>query len=276
MDNPFQLTPMVFDPDLTPEGGAIQATYKINDRNSLAFNGAAFVLDELSGSTRDPFMYGGQIMWNAKWNSKLASSLGVAMFDIVNPGNLNDLAASSPNLPLGNTSNEGNSRSAAGYLMNNFNPVVIDGSVTYTLDSFPLYKGAFPIKFAGEYMNNPAAAANNEGFWGGITLGQSGKKGTWDISYRYEYLEQDAWWDQLVDDDNVAYMQTAPDAGWISGLVGGTNIKGSLIKADYSLTDALTLSFTCYINSLINQSPAGVSEPNSAAMHAMADLMWKF
>ena len=105
-------------------------------------------------------------------------------------GNLNDLTGAAPNLPLSNTSNEGNSRTAAGNLVYNFNPVVVDGSVTYTLDSFPLYIGEFPIKFAAEYMNNPGASANNEGYWGGVTLGKSGKKGSWDVSYRYEYLEQ--------------------------------------------------------------------------------------
>ena len=84
----------------------------------------------------------------------------------------------------------------------NFNPIVGSGSVTYTLDSFPLYNGAFPIKLAGEYMNNPGASSNNEGWWGGVTFGKAGKKGTWDLSYRYQRLEADAWWDQVVNDDN--------------------------------------------------------------------------
>ena len=37
-----------------------------------------------------------------------------------------------------------------------------------------------------------------------------------------------------------------------NGWVGGTNIKGHLIKFNYSLTDALTFTFTAYINELIN------------------------
>ena len=89
-------------------------------------------------------------------------------------------------------------------------------------------------------------------------------------------ISNNAWWDQLVDDDNAAYMQTAPNAGWITGLVGGTNVKGSLVKLDYSLTDALTFSFNCYLNELIHQNIDGAAEPQSEAMHAEADLMWKF
>ncbi len=37
---------------------------------------------------------------------------------------------------------------------------------------------------------------------------------------------------------------------------GGTNIKGHLIKFNYSIYDSLTFSFTAYINELINQSPS--------------------
>ncbi|MGD0744650.1 MAG: hypothetical protein ABSA45_05805, partial [Verrucomicrobiota bacterium] len=154
----------------------------------------------------------------------------------------------------------------------------------------------------GEYMNNPGAdpatgSANNQGYWGGITLGKSGKKGTWDISYRYQYLEADAWYDQLVDDDNVAFYSNqvngAPSLSVSSsgaiiplGVYGGTNIKGHLVKFNYSITDALTFSLTCYVNDLINPAlnvqsvnfPAGGSagQPRNSMLHVMADLMWKF
>ena len=268
MDNPFSFTWMVFDPDLTPEGAAITGTYAINDRHSLAYAGAAFVLDEESSNTHDPFMYGGQILWNAKWSSKWTSSLGVGAFAIVSPEQL-----TTSNVPY---VNQGNTRSSSGVLRHNYTPVIADASLTYTFDTAPLYTGAFPVKLQGEFMNNPGAATDNNGCWVGVTFGKSGKKHTWDLSYRYEYLEADAWYDQLVDDDSGAYYQHAPVAGG-SGYSGGTNIKGHFMKFNYSLTDSLTFSATCYLNSLINQTLAGgVTEPQSEAMHFMADLMWKF
>jgi hypothetical protein len=150
---------------------------------------------------------------------------------------------------------------------------VASGSATYTFDSFPLYRGAFPVKFAGEYMNNPDAAKNNEGWWAGVTLGKSGKKGLWDISYRYQRLEADAWWDQIVDDDNVAVFPDTVNTPPSNQAVGGTNIKGHLIKFNYSIYDSLTFSFTAYINDLINNP---VPSKSTGAVHAMADLMWKF
>ncbi|HEY1718328.1 MAG TPA: putative porin [Verrucomicrobiae bacterium] len=263
MDQPFQASPMVFDPDYTPEGGALQATYKINDNNSLAFNGAAFVIDQ--STSRGPFLYGAQTIWNAKWTPHIGTSLGVAAYDMANTANLNATVASGAayDSNLGNTI-------VGGRPASDFNPVVASGSVTYTLDSFPLYNGAFPIKLAGEYMNNPAAASNNEGWWGGVTFGKSGKRGTWDISYRYQRLEANAWWDQLVDDDNVAVVPASLTTG---AAAGGTNIKGHMIKFNYSITDALTFTFTCYANDLINNPVPGAK---TDAVHAMADLMWKF
>ena len=261
MDQPFQESYMLFDPDYTPEGAALQATYTINDRNSLAFNSGAFVLDQVN--TRGPFLYGGQAVWNASWTPKLTSSVGVAAYDIVDKANLKTTY----------DSNLGNTLTAGSYTYD-FNPIAVSGSMTYTLDRFPLYPGAFPIKLAGEYMDNPGAGSNNKGWWAGVTLGKSGKKGTWDVSYRYQRLEADAWWDQIVDDDNIAVTPTTPAVIPETGTAaGGTNIKGHLVKFNYSIFDSLTFGFTCYINDLINNPVPGAK---TGAVHAMADLMWKF
>ncbi|HZI32008.1 MAG TPA: putative porin [Candidatus Binatia bacterium] len=269
MGNPFNFTPMVFDPDLTPEGAAVTGGYTINDNQNISFTGAGFVLDEESGSTRDPFMYGGQVALNSKWNSKLSSSVGVGAFQIVNPSQL-----TTGNVPY---NNRGNSRSAAGVLLYNYNPIIADASLTYTFDKAPLYTGKFPVKVAGEYINNPGAGQDNNGYWAGVTFGKSGKKNTWDLSYRYEYLEADAWYDQVVDDDNAAYYQNAPSGGGSAGVYGGTNLKGHLVKLNYSITDYLTFTLTGYITDVINNKAYNnVSEPNSSTVHFMADVMWKF
>jgi hypothetical protein len=264
MVQPFDASYMVFDPDYTPEGGALQAAYKFNDNQSLRFNAAAFVLDEIKTSARDPFMYGGQLLWDSKWTSKIGTTLGVSAYDIVNKESLVDTGTG-----LVYDSNLGNTLVGSQFAYN-YNPVVASGSVTYTLNSFPLYPGAFPIKLAGEFMDNPGAPSNNEGWNVGVTFGKSGKKGQWDISYRYQRLEADAWWDQVVDDDNVAAFPTSHTA---ASLAGGTNVKGHLVKLDYSIFDSLTFSFTCYMNDLINNPypPA-----KTDALHAMADVMWKF
>ncbi|HEX9048150.1 MAG TPA: putative porin [Verrucomicrobiae bacterium] len=267
MDNPFNFTPMVFDADLTPEGAALTGNYNINAKQSLAWTAGAFVLDEEKALTRDPFMYGGQISWNAKWTPKLASSLSAGAFDISAPEML-----TAANVGAWG---QGNTRKANGQLKYKYDPVIGDASVTYTLDSFPLYPGKFPIKLQAEYMNNPGAARNNNAWWVGGTLGKVGKKHSWDISYRYEYLESDAWYDQLVDDDFVAYYAVAPVAG-SAGLMGGTNMKGHLVKFNYAITDSLVFSTTAYIDDLIDESRIKNIKQPSGAIHFMADVMWKF
>ena len=269
MDNPFNFTWMVFDPDLTPEGGAITGAYTINDQHSIAFTGAAFVLDEEAASTRDPFLYGGQILLNSKWTDKVSSSVGFGALDIVNPQQL-----TTANVPY---QNQGNTRTAGGVLAYSYYPIIADASVTYKLESFPLYPGEFPVKVGAEYMYNPGVGQDNVGFWLGATLGKSGHKGTWDISYRYEYLEADAWYDQMEDDDNVAFYQNANAAHSVfTGAFSGTNVKGHLVRFNYSITDYLTLSLTGYLTSLIDQNLNGNNEPHSQLAHVMADLTWKF
>jgi hypothetical protein len=288
MDQPFQVSQMVFDSDYTPEGAALQGSYKINDNHSLAVNSAAFVLDEVKSSGRDPFIIGAQAIWNANWTPRIASSLGFGAFDIINRAGLG-LANATPPISDYNAGgvpnvNQGNTRNSNGELIYSYNPIIASASATYTLDSFPLYKGKFPIKISGEYMNNPGAdpatgSAHNQGIWGGIQLGKSGKKGTWDIFYRYQYLEADAWYDELVDDDNVAFYSNKNSASLqLNGWASGTNMKGHLIKFNYSLTDALTFTFTTYINDLINPNlnTGGLGEPQNHSLHVMADLMWKF
>ena len=270
--NVFDFTWMVIDPDLTPEGGVIQGAYTINDKQTIGFTAGGFTLQDVGNSTHDPAMFGAQMVWKAKWSPKWSSSLGAAILAIANPEQLT--SANAVQIIQGNT--RYTSGIYAGAPMYNFTPIIGDASMTYTLDSFPLYNGAFPIMLKGEVMNNPGAPKNNDGYWIGVTFGKAGAKKTWDLTYRYEYLEADAWYDQLADDDNVAFYKTAPGGGGSAGYYGGTNIKGHFIKLNYSITDSLTFSATCYLNSLINSTVNGSAEPQSNAMHFFADLMWKF
>ncbi len=277
MDNPFQLSNMVWDYDINPEGAAFQIAYNPTSRHALKLNGAYFVLDEINqglgavptlNPKHDPYTYGFQALWEAKWSPKFETSLGAAVFDIAHKDSLNAKAQ-----PFYNS---GNTRDVNGFLKYNMNPVVGTASATYTFDSFPLYSGAFPIKAIGEVMDNPAAPSNNKGFRVGGTLGKAGKKRTWEINYRYQRLEADAWFDALEDDDNGAFYATGNPqligTGKTSGWYGGTNVRGHLVQATYSFTDFLNFSFTCYLNDLIFNAPG----QSSQAGHFMADLMWKF
>jgi len=283
MDNPFALSNMAYDYDINPEGAALQVAYNITENHTLRGIGAIFVLDELNqgaptGSTtnaaplirpsQDPYLYGGQILLESKWTPKLDTQLGIAMFNIANRDSLSAQAQ-----PFYNS---GNTRDANGFLKHNFNPIIGSAWLTYKLDSFPVYKGAFPIKVGGEYMDNPGAPASNKAFRFGGTLGKAGKKQTWELNYRFQRLEADAWFDALEDDDNGAFygpgnpqlVGTGKSTGWF----GGTNVKGHQVIATYSFTDFLNFTFIYYRNDLIIKTP---NQPGEAS-HFMADLNWKF
>ena len=280
MDSQFQVSPMVFDADYQPEGAQAQIAYTINDQHTVRAIGAYFALNELNqinvptvvSPSHDPALLGGQMLFESKWSKKLESTFGIGVFALGSKDNL-DNAATLPNV------NDGNTRNGAGQLVNNYNPVVASGSVVYKLDSFPMYDGAFPVKLAGEYMDNPGAPTQNIGYNAGITLGKSGEKGKWELSYRYQMLGADAWYEEVVDDDNGAFYQKALGGSGFSNAVGGfgyrggTNVKGHLVVMRYSITDSLTFVFTYYLNSLVQPNPAGST---STAAHFMADLSWKF
>jgi hypothetical protein len=289
MDNPFVLSNMVWDGDLDPEGGALQASYKINNQHSIRAVGAFFVLNEINQTTPvpagqvpvratgDPYVYGGQLLFDSKWTPKIESSLGIAAFDIVNKDSLR--TAGIGGLPIYNA---GNTRitPGAGLLKYNMQPVIGTASLTYTLDSFPVYPDKFPIRVYGEYMDNPGAPRQNKGWRAGVVFGKAGKKKGWEVAYRYQRLEADAWYDQLVDDDNGAlFADTNPQVSSFGGVgagavgwFGGTNVKGHLIQGTYSFTDFMNFTFTYYMNDLIINSPTRKSD----AGHFMADVMWRF
>lgn len=264
MENPFVFSDLVFDPDYTPEGLAEQVSFAINSNHSLKLNLGQFVLDELRADSNDPFMLGGQVRVDSTWGKRIATSAGLSALAIANRTNL--ITGAVPD------QNKGNARDGTGIPLRNFNPIIVDAAVTYTADKFPFYKGVFPIRLGGEYLNNPAAPRDNVGYSLGITFGKSGKKGTWDIGYRYKVLEADAWYEELVDSDQGALYFAAPIGG-AAGYGPGTNIRGHGFRASYSPYDSLTLAVTYYDYELIHESPPG---SKSGTGRVQVDAIWKF
>ncbi len=171
--------------------------------------------------------------------------------------------------------NAGNSRTLDGFLKYNFNPVIGTASATYKIQTSPTT--TFPIKLAGEYMNNTAAPSQHVGYRFGGTLGKAGRKNTWEINYRYQQLEADAWFDALVDDDCGAFYgpghpQIAFAGPNATGWFGGTNVRGHQVVATYSFTDFMNLTFIYYLNDAIINVPGQTSR----AGHFMVDMNLKF
>ena len=261
MENPFVFSDLVFDSDYTPEGAALQWGYNLSEAHGLKFNGGAFALDELGAQSEDPYMYGGQVRLESTWSKRWSSSAGVAWMAIENEQALAGTVGGAAPVP---DQNRGNTRgpsanTSVGALVNalvyDFHPVIADASVTYTLDEFWHYNAPFPIKLGGDFVNNPNAGPDNQGWSAGVLFGKAGKKGLWEVGYRYKYLESDAWYEELVDSDFGGFYQIAP-VGGAAGYGAGTNVKGHVLKVAYSPYNPLTLTVTAFFSELINPNPA--------------------
>ena len=140
-----------------------------------------------------------------------------------------------------------------------------------------MYNGAFPIKLAGDFINNTSAKDNQDtGYSAGVTFGKAGKKGLWEVSYRYKYLEANAWYEELVDSDTGAYYGAAyHNSPTGKGYSTGTNIKGHVFKGTYNLTDSFSLGVTYLLTTLIQQ-PTAAQSYASGTGRLQLDATWKF
>jgi hypothetical protein len=273
MENPFVFSDMVFDADYTPEGGSLNFNYSPNLDHALKLNLGGFVLDEIGGQSEDPYLVGAQVRWDATWKyneahaPKIQTSMGLSALAIMQENVLTNNAV--PNINRGNTR-----LPTTGVLAYHYNPIVADASFTYTLDKMPFYNGTFPVRLAADYINNPAAPDHNEGYSLGVTFGKAGKRGTWDLAYRWKYLQADAWFEEVVDSDFGAFYQVAPpNSGAGAGYSAGTNVKGHIVKLSYSPVAAIVLSATWFKTRLVDE-PAGGTDSDMNRLQV--DAIWKF
>ena len=247
----------VFDSDYTPEGVAVEAVWKFNPQHDLALGFGAFMLSETSASQDEATLLVYKAQLNSMWSSNLITTVGFG-------GYVTD------NLSLVPSGGTG-SNTASNTTGQTFSPLIADASATYLLESFPLYTGAFPITVAGEYIINPQSPDNERTGWSaGVTFGKSGKKGLWDLSYRYKDLQKNAVWEDISDSDfGAAIVTTANTHSYASG----TGVRGHIIQGQYSFTEAFNASLKWFWT----ENTAAAAAAQSLDTHRVQlDLVWKF
>jgi hypothetical protein len=295
-DNPFQIAladEMIFDPNWTPEGAVVQAGYEFNDQQSIKAIAAGFLLNDEPNSDHDPYILAAQVRWDASWTKKISTSLGMGAFFLENSSYLTNNSV--PNV------NGGNTRDGLGQLVYDFRPLEVDATVTYMLDSFPLYEGPFPVRVGGTYMKNTAEPSSTKahpadsdfyGWSAGAAIGKAGKRGTWEVKYTYRWLGADAWFEEVTDNDfGALYWQTPDGFGAAGGFPGfnatpgspsnpnnsyfvpGTNVKGHIVRFAYSPTDACTIALKWMLTDLIRSYPP---HADSTVSHFIVDATLKF
>jgi hypothetical protein len=273
MNNPFVVSDLVFDRDYTPEGLAQTFGRRFSDEHSVNLLLGGFVLDEISTSSSDPYLFGGQPRWDSQWSQKVSSSLGFGLFSVVNREMLGNNNV--PNINIGNDRIAGGTSTATNTPAYAFNLLEADASVTYLVENgVPLYNTKFPITLSGDFLHNLSAPVRNNGFSAGIQFGKSGKKGLWDVAYRYKYLEGNTWYEEFLDSDSGAfYGSSLAYSGWDGGYRTGTNIKGHVVKLQYSPFDVVTLGLTGFFTELVNPVPGTT---DTSFIRVQADAQLKF
>jgi hypothetical protein len=234
-------------------------------------NAGGFVVDELGASGDDPYWAGVQGRFDSAWSKRFKprSAWRVLL------ANEDRLTQSGTTWTIPNQ-NAGNERSTEPdrALQEEFTPIYADFAITYTLDKFFHYNAPFPIRVGGEYLYNPAADSDNVGYQVGVTFGKSGRRGLWELGYRYKHLEGDAWFEEFVDSDFGAFyaVGTERSAG-ATGYIAGTNTKGHIVRASYSPFDSLSLNCTVFLTELIEPGP---DDPESGMTRLQVDAVWRF
>jgi len=278
MDNPPNFTEDVFDVDYTPEGLAEQFSYRAGANHTLSAYLGQYMLDELQFGNKDPFLVLEQLHLDSKWGRHINTAFTLSGLSIANPESL-----VTTNVP---DSNHGNTRNAAGVLLNDYQLLIADGSIAYNLDHFPLYHGPFPIKLYGEYIHNFGASRDNVAYSFGPSFGSvsqrnyagvTNQKGQWEISYRYQELQGDANYEELTASDNGAFYRSRPVGepygSFRPTFLNGLNLRGHAFRLAYAPFDSLVLDARVWLNEPIKVAPG---TEKAQGVRFLFDAVWKF
>ena len=231
MKIPFwEPTELLWDADLTPEGGAANLNWKMNDNIKLFSNLSTFVIDEIASDQSDPFIIllqsGLEWQKDEKFDYKLAVS-----YDNFDNGTKQLLDSRSS--PATNTVNGG--RYDFTY---NTVSVASEFGINKPFDSF------LPrIAAIGEFVHNPDPGEQNNGWLAGGYVGSKKVSGPkqWKITGTFRYLGADAWLDVF------------PDADFYSG---ATDVKGYETIFEFGLTKNISLMVDYYRSQRIKADKA--------------------
>ncbi len=251
MPYPFQqVGSYIWDPDITPEGGAVKFA-----RGPFFASAYGYWLSEAS-LTSDSNVIGAQLglkgdLGGMKWTAAaMYYDLGAVQNEVTS---ILAPTATSPAICAAGLLNnaffggaQGNSTVNRGdncaRLVNDFNIYEIVGQGEFSLGSLPL------VVFA-HYAENTEVDALNTAYSAGFTLGRASNARTWEFDYAYQKTEKDALFGQFINSD------------FANGI---TDADGSVFKLGFALARNWTLNATYFMNSRFMDVPLTVAgEPRT-------------
>ncbi|MDD5644661.1 MAG: putative porin [bacterium] len=250
MQNPlWRPTDLVWDTDITPEGGAVQFKHGIYDNLDFYINAGLFVLDESAGDEADPLLYAIQPGFKWKPMDKVTWNTAGVFYGTsgVKGKVLNYSANTNKRRPNG----------GAGGLAYDYDTIGVSSEIVFD----NLFDLNLPrLAFVGEYYNNIDVSDEDYAWIIGFKMGDAkvGKKGQWQAKYLYRWLCQDAVLDILPDSD--AYG-------------GATGVRGHEVALEYALLDNVIMGLDYYHMEPIHKNSGG---HRNAEDLFQADILFKF
>jgi polyhydroxyalkanoate synthesis regulator phasin len=211
----YAASDLLWDSDIRPEGAAAEFNWELNPNLELFFTPTFFILDEISGSSKDPYMYGLQpgFQWKIKDDIRFKLAGTYYGFDNVQGGTLEH--------------SEDTNTLENGVLKFDYDSFALEGGIGfYDLGIVP------HVAFFGQYIKNFDPDEENEGYLAGFRFGHRKLKnfGDWQFKYQYKRLERDAWPDVFPDSD---FFGGATNAKGHEGIFKFGLTKNILLQADY-------------------------------------------
>ncbi len=190
----WQVSDLLWDTDITPEGGAITANVKLSDAAKVFATVAPMVLDESSTDVSDPYMLVAQGGIELKAGEKADAKVAGTWYYMTNLGKelLDNRSSPTTNTVVGGRYAYHYDSIGADFEAGINNPLE---------DVLPI---AIPrVALIGQFIHNPDPADNNNGWLAGAYFGDKkvNGPGQWKVTGAYRYLQTDAWLDAWPDSD---------------------------------------------------------------------------
>jgi len=288
MANPLFTTPLVWDPDVNPEGLAELISYKASDSVEVFANLGQWFVEELNvkDTNSDPTLLAWQIGSTIKSWEKMTVQCALSYYDFLNlddlEGDAGDLRDDEEFLGYNHRHSQQMILDGDNKLVNEFKCLELGATVSFK-DVIPV-----PFSFFGDYIRNLDADLDDwiedglavvdgdgdvisdpndllaygsddrdTGWLVGCDLGNKKKKGDWYLKYHYQELEDYAFPAVFVDSDFHG---------------GGTNNEGHYVHGRYFLTDHIYAAATLFFTEREDESKDGKKDEDRVQL----DVVIKF
>ncbi len=240
MGNPFYKVgknQLIFDGDLSLEGGAASYKWNLDDSTSAKLTGGSFWLRERS-TDADTSLFGIQGLLKHKLSKDSHILGGISYYDF---GNIKGKS-------LSGVSAKGNTTSGGLY--------VNDYDIVESFGEYGFKIGDVPATVVGTYINNTGASTSEDTAWLiGAKYNKAKKPGSWEVSYNYRDVEKDAVVGGLCDSDFIG---------------GGTDGTGHVFGFKYQLAKNVQAG----LHYFMNEKNASSTKDDFRLLQA--DLIFKF